>query len=133
MFLTSLKGDVIVILGEMFPSHFYHVGQIEHGDLGRGERLQHLPGQGAGAAWGLLNKTHGHEHIKVSSVFVEGVKNLRLRPPRSTMSWKQERLKAVAMSCPSRTQVEFIRPMNFRVCSSDLKCDKDHDGSRTLH
>lgn len=44
------------------------------------------------------------------------------------MSWKQERLKAVAMSCPSRTQVEFIRPMNFRVCSSDLKCDKDHDG-----
>lgn len=39
------------------------------------------------------------------------------------MVWKQERLKAVAMSCPSRTQVELIRPMNFAVSSSDLKCD----------
>lgn len=73
--LTSLKCDVIVILSEMFLSHFYHVRQIEHGDRGRGERLQHLPGQSAGAAWESLNKTHGRERIKVSALFAEGVKN----------------------------------------------------------
>lgn len=49
-----------------------------------------------------------------------------LRPPRSTMLWKLERLNAVAMSWPSRTQEEFIRPINFSISSSDLQ----HRGGR---
>ena len=46
--------------------------------------------------------------------------NTLVLPPRSTILWKQERLNAVTMSCPSRTHEEFIRPMNFFISSSDL-------------
>ena len=42
------------------------------------------------------------------------------------MSWKLDRSNAVAMSCPSRTQEEFIRPMNFSISSSDL-CGNESD------
>lgn len=51
-----------------------------------------------------------------------------LRPPRSTTLWKLERLNAVAMSWPSRTQEEFIRPMNFSISSSDLQHRRGREG-----
>lgn len=55
-------------------------------------------------------------------------RNKTLSPPRSTIFWKPERSKAVAMSCPSRTHEEFIRPMNLSISSSDL-CE-DHKARR---
>lgn len=49
--LTSLKYNSVVLLREMFLSHFYDLREVEHGDGGGRVRLRHLTGQSTGASW----------------------------------------------------------------------------------
>ena len=144
--LTRLKGDSIVLLTEMFLSRFYDLREVEHRDGRGGIRLRHLTGQSTGASWVLFKQNNVKRRIHCVkceitewtfhqliwetkdysvSVFdhfhvVKCKQECFLSPPRSIILWKEERLNAVTMSCPSRTQEEFIRPMNFSISSSDL-------------
>lgn len=55
--LTSLKCDGVVILCEMFPSHFDHTRQIKDCDRGGREGLRHLTGQSPSAPWESCKST----------------------------------------------------------------------------